>query len=306
MVGALDESGASCLGRVAPGGTCSDPARLMRGSVPRTRRTLVSAARASANPLGERAQAQCFRGLRRARQPSRSTRSTAGLDFCDLGAPRPAGRSAPSVDQPGGARACPTASTRPTSVGPRQVVAAGPATRSPSIRTAPASMSRRAALVLAARPPATSTAGRCTGSPAGSAHSGASVGHLAALEHRVEALLGRVAPRPRRGRARRPRGPSRRLARLAAAPPAATSASSSSTSRGCRAVHSRAYSADHGVRDAHQLAELLGGRLGDARCSCRATCPSSRRRRCRRAAARSARPAAPGRGSAAARGRPGC
>ena len=56
--------------------------------------------------------------------------------------------------------------------------------------------------------PRPAAAGRCTGSPAASAYSGTSCGHLVALEDRVEAVLGRPAPRRRRGRARRPRGPS--------------------------------------------------------------------------------------------------
>ena len=53
------------------------------------------------------------------------------------------------------------------------------------------------------------------------------------------------------------------MAPLARAPPAATSASSASISRGCRSLHSRAYIPTTIVRDAHQLAELLGGRFGD-------------------------------------------
>ena len=86
-------------------------------------------------------------------------------------------------------------------------------------------------------------------------------GHLAALEHGVEAVLGGlrgvravVQRTMRRATGAWPRSP---------ALPRRDLLLDSATSRGCRSVQSRAYSATTGIRDAHQLAELLRRRLGD-------------------------------------------
>ena len=93
-----------------------------------------------------------FAGLRRPRQARRSA-ARAGAVLCELGH---RARGQDGVDQPG-RLALADGDDPADELGARQVVGFGPATGAPSIRTAPASMSRRAALVLAARPAATSS-----------------------------------------------------------------------------------------------------------------------------------------------------
>ena len=152
---------------------------------------------------------------------------------------------------------------------------------------------RRAGAARPARPRPAPPAG-APGPPAGSAMLGHVRRHLAALEHRVEPFLGAAAASRRRGRARPRPGPSRAWPGWPPRRRPATSASISSDLARMQRGAQPGVHADHGVRDAHQLAELLGGRLVDGDEVARATCPSSRRRRCRPAAARSARPAVPG------------
>ena len=200
----------------------------------RTRRTLVSRIRRSQIPSADAQDARIRWGQRLARARRSVDHARGRGDVCELAHRRRGVDRRLSRRRAGRPCACPTASTRPTSVGARQVVAARRRPRSPSTRTAPASMSRRAALVLAASPAATS--------------SGRQVHRVAVGQRRAPARRSATSPRWKtaskrssaaraasaRGRASTTARAIRRLARFAAAPPAATSASSASTSRGCR------------------------------------------------------------------------
>jgi hypothetical protein len=154
--GRLEEPGASCLGEHPPGPAASFASRLTRllRLRPADKENISQAGAGMQIHRPERSTPRiCWA---RAVQAPRGQGHDLGFDFCDLGhSPAPA--TGPQTSRT--ALRLPDASTRPTrSARAASYCLAGTAV--PSTRTAPPSTSRRAALVLAARPLATSSAGR--------------------------------------------------------------------------------------------------------------------------------------------------